>query len=159
MLARQTRPCPVAELVGVDRRVLRQVLCQLQIGAAADACILTAVRDDRSSEIRARILVRIPGPGVFRKDLVGLCSEPLAAPFGVVGFLPPNAVLLECPAFIAVRADHDRHTREGSVWPFRVHVDPSQDGAEVANVVADRMRREMYRNIGLEALLSPRHPG
>ncbi len=39
--------------------------------------------------------------------------------------------------------------------PFRVHVDPSQDGAEVVNAVADRMRREMYRNIGLENLLSP----
>jgi NAD(P)-dependent dehydrogenase (short-subunit alcohol dehydrogenase family) len=34
--------------------------------------------------------------------------------------------------------------------PFRVHVDPAQDGAEIVNVVADRMRREMYRNIGLE---------
>jgi len=43
--------------------------------------------------------------------------------------------------------------------PFRVHVDPSQDGAEVVNAVADRMRREMYRNIGLEALLSPRLKG
>ena len=43
--------------------------------------------------------------------------------------------------------------------PFRVHVDPSQDGAEVVNTVADRMRLEMYRNIGLEALLSPRHNG
>ena len=40
--------------------------------------------------------------------------------------------------------------------PFRVHVDPSQDGAEVVNGVADRMRREMYRNIGLEDLLSPK---
>jgi hypothetical protein len=40
--------------------------------------------------------------------------------------------------------------------PFRVHVDPSQDGAEVVNAVADRMRREMYRNIGLIDLLSPR---
>jgi NAD(P)-dependent dehydrogenase (short-subunit alcohol dehydrogenase family) len=39
--------------------------------------------------------------------------------------------------------------------PFRVHVDPSQDGAEIVNGVADRMRQEMYRNIGLEALLSP----
>jgi NAD(P)-dependent dehydrogenase (short-subunit alcohol dehydrogenase family) len=39
--------------------------------------------------------------------------------------------------------------------PFRVHIDPSQDGAEIVNGVADRMRREMYRNIGLEALLSP----
>jgi NAD(P)-dependent dehydrogenase (short-subunit alcohol dehydrogenase family) len=40
--------------------------------------------------------------------------------------------------------------------PFRVHVDPSQDGADVVNAVADRMRREMYRNIDLENLLSPR---
>jgi NAD(P)-dependent dehydrogenase (short-subunit alcohol dehydrogenase family) len=39
--------------------------------------------------------------------------------------------------------------------PFRVHVDPSQDGAEVVNAVADRMRREMYRNIDLTNLLSP----
>jgi hypothetical protein len=43
--------------------------------------------------------------------------------------------------------------------PFRVHVDPSQDGAEVVNGVADRMRREMYRNIDLEELLSPKTIG
>jgi hypothetical protein len=40
-----------------------------------------------------------------------------------------------------------------------VHVDPSQDGAEVVNAVADRMRREMYRSIGLQDLLSPRAIG
>jgi len=39
--------------------------------------------------------------------------------------------------------------------PFRVHVDPSQDGAEIVNGVADRMRREMFRNIGLADLLVP----
>jgi NAD(P)-dependent dehydrogenase (short-subunit alcohol dehydrogenase family) len=39
--------------------------------------------------------------------------------------------------------------------PFRVHVDPSQDGAEIVNGVADRVRREMYRNIGLQTLLHP----
>jgi NAD(P)-dependent dehydrogenase (short-subunit alcohol dehydrogenase family) len=39
--------------------------------------------------------------------------------------------------------------------PFRVHVDPSQDGAEVVNGVADRVRREMFRNIGLDDLLHP----
>lgn len=39
--------------------------------------------------------------------------------------------------------------------PFRVHVDPSQDGAEVVNAVADRMRREMYVAIGLQDLLAP----
>lgn len=43
--------------------------------------------------------------------------------------------------------------------PFRVHVDPSQDGAEIVNGVADRMRTEMYRNIGLEDLLHPRVNG
>ena len=41
--------------------------------------------------------------------------------------------------------------------PFRVHVDPSQDGAEAVNAVGDRVRREMYRNLGLESLLRPQH--
>ena len=40
--------------------------------------------------------------------------------------------------------------------PFRVHVDPSQDGAEVVNAVADRMRREMFHAIGLQDLLGPK---
>ena len=40
--------------------------------------------------------------------------------------------------------------------PFRVHVDPAQDGAEIVNGVADRVRREMFRNIGLAGLLLPR---
>ena len=37
--------------------------------------------------------------------------------------------------------------------PFRVHVDPSQDGAEIVNGVADRVRAEMFRRIWLEDLL------
>lgn len=40
--------------------------------------------------------------------------------------------------------------------PFRVHVDPSQDGCEVVNVVADRIRAEFLRRIGLGDLLAPR---
>ena len=39
--------------------------------------------------------------------------------------------------------------------PFRVHIDPSQDGAEVVNGVADRVRAELFRRIGLEDLLAP----
>jgi hypothetical protein len=39
--------------------------------------------------------------------------------------------------------------------PFRIHVDPSQDGAEIVNGVADRVRAEMFRRIGLEDLLHP----
>jgi NAD(P)-dependent dehydrogenase (short-subunit alcohol dehydrogenase family) len=40
--------------------------------------------------------------------------------------------------------------------PFRVHVDPTQDGAEVVNAVSDRVRAELLRRIGLGALLIPR---
>jgi NAD(P)-dependent dehydrogenase (short-subunit alcohol dehydrogenase family) len=40
--------------------------------------------------------------------------------------------------------------------PFRVHVDPTQDGAEVVNGVLDRVRAEMLRRIGLADLLTPR---
>lgn len=40
--------------------------------------------------------------------------------------------------------------------PFRVHIDPSQDGAEIVNGVADRVRAELLRRIGLGDLLSPR---
>jgi NAD(P)-dependent dehydrogenase (short-subunit alcohol dehydrogenase family) len=39
--------------------------------------------------------------------------------------------------------------------PFRVHIDPSQDGCEIVNGVADRVRAEMFRRIGLEDLLHP----
>jgi NAD(P)-dependent dehydrogenase (short-subunit alcohol dehydrogenase family) len=38
--------------------------------------------------------------------------------------------------------------------PFRVHVDPAQDGAEVVNAVSDRVRAEMMRRMGLEELLT-----
>jgi NAD(P)-dependent dehydrogenase (short-subunit alcohol dehydrogenase family) len=40
--------------------------------------------------------------------------------------------------------------------PFRTHVDPSQDGAEIVNGVADRVRAEMFRRMGIADLLSPR---
>jgi NAD(P)-dependent dehydrogenase (short-subunit alcohol dehydrogenase family) len=39
--------------------------------------------------------------------------------------------------------------------PFRTHIDPSEDGAEIVNGVADRVRAEMFRRIGLEDLLHP----
>jgi NAD(P)-dependent dehydrogenase (short-subunit alcohol dehydrogenase family) len=39
--------------------------------------------------------------------------------------------------------------------PFRVHIDPTQDGAEVAFAVIDRVRDEMLRRVGLAELLTP----
>lgn len=40
--------------------------------------------------------------------------------------------------------------------PYRVYVDPAQDGAEEVFRVGDRIRREMFRTIGLQDLLKPR---
>jgi NAD(P)-dependent dehydrogenase (short-subunit alcohol dehydrogenase family) len=40
--------------------------------------------------------------------------------------------------------------------PFRVHVDPTQDGADVAFAVIDRVRSEMLHRVGFSDLLTPR---
>ncbi|MFC5860816.1 SDR family oxidoreductase [Acidicapsa dinghuensis] len=39
--------------------------------------------------------------------------------------------------------------------PFRITVDPAQDGSEVVNAVMDRVRAEMIRRLGFEDLLHP----
>ncbi|WP_433724634.1 SDR family NAD(P)-dependent oxidoreductase [Actinoplanes sp. CA-051413] len=43
--------------------------------------------------------------------------------------------------------------------PFRVHIDPSDDGSEVVSAVADRIRSEFLRRIGLADLLTPATAG
>jgi NAD(P)-dependent dehydrogenase (short-subunit alcohol dehydrogenase family) len=40
--------------------------------------------------------------------------------------------------------------------PFRVHIDPTQDGADVAFGVIDRVRNEMLHRVGFSDLLHPR---
>jgi NAD(P)-dependent dehydrogenase (short-subunit alcohol dehydrogenase family) len=40
--------------------------------------------------------------------------------------------------------------------PFRVHIDPSEDGANVSFAVIDRVRTEMLHRTGLSDLLKPR---
>ena len=40
--------------------------------------------------------------------------------------------------------------------PFRVHIDPTQDGADVAFAVIDRVRNEMLHRVGFSDLLHPR---
>jgi nucleoside-diphosphate-sugar epimerase len=43
--------------------------------------------------------------------------------------------------------------------PYRVHVDPSQDGAEIVFAMGDRVRAELLRRIGLEDLLAAKLAG
>ncbi|MGH8779763.1 SDR family oxidoreductase [Paraburkholderia sp.] len=43
--------------------------------------------------------------------------------------------------------------------PFRVHIDPTQDGADLGFAVLDRVRAEMLHRVGLSDLLTPRNVG
>jgi NAD(P)-dependent dehydrogenase (short-subunit alcohol dehydrogenase family) len=40
--------------------------------------------------------------------------------------------------------------------PFRLHIDPTEDGADVGFTVLDRLRAEMLHRVGLSDLLKPR---
>jgi NAD(P)-dependent dehydrogenase (short-subunit alcohol dehydrogenase family) len=42
--------------------------------------------------------------------------------------------------------------------PFRVHIDPADDGAEVVNMVGDRIRTEFYERVELRDLLHVSQP-
>ncbi|RZS32392.1 NADP-dependent 3-hydroxy acid dehydrogenase YdfG [Herbihabitans rhizosphaerae] len=42
--------------------------------------------------------------------------------------------------------------------PFRVHIDPADDGSEVVSAVADRVRREFLTRVELADLLAARRP-
>ncbi|MDX3572112.1 hypothetical protein PV648_22925 [Streptomyces sp. ID05-47C] len=38
--------------------------------------------------------------------------------------------------------------------PLHTHIDPSRDGSEVVCAVADRLRADFFRRIGLDSLLT-----
>jgi NAD(P)-dependent dehydrogenase (short-subunit alcohol dehydrogenase family) len=94
---------------------------------------------------KARMAEYDEGPyaGLPEQSLKGLASlEPADADAGAVA----EAIVKVVGAPFGKRA-------------FRTHIDPSQDGCEIVNGVADRVRAELLRRIGLEDLLSPRIVG
>jgi NAD(P)-dependent dehydrogenase (short-subunit alcohol dehydrogenase family) len=62
----------------------------------------------------------------------------------------PEADVLDVAKAIVEVVDMPFGTR-----PLRVHIDPADDGAEVVNGVADRVRKELLKNMGLADLLKP----
>jgi NAD(P)-dependent dehydrogenase (short-subunit alcohol dehydrogenase family) len=70
---------------------------------------------------------------------------------GFASIVPPNADASAVADAIVKVVDTPFGKR-----PFRVHIDPTQDGAEVVNAVSDRVRAELLRRIGLSDLLTPR---
>ena len=70
---------------------------------------------------------------------------------GFASIVPPDADVAAVGEAIVKIVDAPFGKR-----PFRVHVDPTQDGAEVVNMVSDRVRAELLRRIGLTDVLTPR---
>src|SRR5258707_2296291 len=70
---------------------------------------------------------------------------------GFASIVPPDADVSAVAEAIVKVVDAPFGKR-----PFRVHLDPAQDGAEVVNAVSDRVRAELLRRIGLGDLLTPR---
>jgi NAD(P)-dependent dehydrogenase (short-subunit alcohol dehydrogenase family) len=66
---------------------------------------------------------------------------------------PADADVADVAAAIVDVVDMPHGTR-----PFRVHIDPADDGAAVVNAVADRIRVEFLTRIGLEDVLHPHAP-
>jgi len=71
---------------------------------------------------------------------------------GFASIVPPDANVSSVADAIVKVVDTPFGQR-----PFRVHIDPTQDGAEVVNAVSDRVRAELLRRIGLGDLLMPRN--
>ena len=70
---------------------------------------------------------------------------------GLAATVPPDADVAAVADAIVKVVDMPFGKR-----PFRIHIDPAQDGCEVVNAVADRIRAEFLRRIGLGDLLAPR---
>jgi len=77
----------------------------------------------------------------------GLDKEIMA---GLQSVSPEGADVIEVARAVVNVVDMSFGTR-----PFRVHIDPADDGAHVVNAVADRIRVEFLHNIGLQDLLKP----
>lgn len=75
-----------------------------------------------------------------------------AIPARLAALEPPGADASQVTEAMAELLDRPLEDR-----PFRIHVDPLNDGAEVVSAVADRMRVEFFRRAGIEELLGP-HP-
>ena len=65
--------------------------------------------------------------------------------------VPPDADVKEVAEAIVKVVDAPFATR-----PFRVTIDPTEDGASIGFSVLDRLRAEMLRRVGLTDLLKPR---
>ncbi|MGY2140223.1 SDR family oxidoreductase [Pseudomonas reactans] len=73
-----------------------------------------------------------------------------AALHGLAALEPADADVAEVAKAMVEIIDMPFGTR-----PLRRHIDPSEDGCEIVNGVADRVRAELFWKVGLQDLLKP----
>jgi NAD(P)-dependent dehydrogenase (short-subunit alcohol dehydrogenase family) len=135
--------------------------------AAMDAIAVQYARELSRWGIETSIIV----PGAFtsgtnhfshsgRPADAGRAAEYEAGPYGGFGeqiqkafaaIVPPDADAGAVGEAIVKVVDTPFGQR-----PFQVHIDPTQDGADVGFTVLDRVRAEMLHRVGLSDLLKPR---
>ncbi|WP_416962124.1 SDR family oxidoreductase [Streptomyces sp. Agncl-13] len=88
---------------------------------------------------------------VDRADAYDRRHQPLMGDLGkrLAALIPPDADVTEVAEAVARLVAMQHGTR-----PLRTHIDPSRDGSEVASAVADRIRADFFRRIGLDSLLT-----
>ncbi|MFJ2608082.1 SDR family NAD(P)-dependent oxidoreductase [Streptomyces sp. NPDC091279] len=89
-----------------------------------------------------------------RADAYDRRHQPLIGEPGDLGarlaaLIPPDADVADVADVVARLVAMDHGTR-----PLRTHLDPSRDGSEVVSAVADRVRADFFRRIGLDSLLT-----
>ncbi|MEV6543944.1 SDR family NAD(P)-dependent oxidoreductase [Streptomyces sp. NPDC051665] len=67
----------------------------------------------------------------------------------LAALIPPDADVTEVAEAVTRLVAMAHGTR-----PLRTHIDPSRDGSEVVSAVADRVRADFFRRIGLDGLLT-----
>ncbi|WNF01162.1 SDR family oxidoreductase [Streptomyces luomodiensis] len=67
----------------------------------------------------------------------------------LAALIPSDADVSEVAEAVARLVAMEHGTR-----PLRTHIDPSRDGSEVVSAVADRLRADFFRRIGLDNLLT-----
>ncbi|WP_371243554.1 SDR family NAD(P)-dependent oxidoreductase [Streptomyces pimonensis] len=86
-----------------------------------------------------------------RAEAYDLRHRPLTGDLGkrLAALIPSDADVTEVAEAVARLVAMKRGAR-----PLHTHMDPSRDGSEVVSAVADRLRADFFRRIGLDSLLT-----
>jgi hypothetical protein len=127
-------------------------------GLSSDQILRTRAHPDAGNKVPFAVAFRWSAASSVAEEELGRLAEYEAGPYkgsskkireAFAAIVPDDADVSAVAAAIVKVVDALFAKR-----PFRVHIDPTQDGAEVAFAVIDRLRTEMLHRVGLDELLT-----